>query len=155
MGDSRRFDLLAKVIKNHFPISYKIADVAGGKGYLNLALSELGYDVTTFDRRSHPVNRIKYRQRYFNGKIGEEFHLLIGMHPDEATNVIIWEAAIRNIPFVIVPCCIKPMAFMFGMNHKFNLWFNHLKHQAHRLGYKTEEFQLAMSGRNLGLIGRF
>jgi len=39
MGDSRRFDLFAKVIRNNFPVDrYSIvADVVVGKGYLQTA----------------------------------------------------------------------------------------------------------------------
>jgi len=71
MGDSRRFDLFAKLATKYFPKSYRIADVAGGAGYLRLALREMGYNnVETWDKR---FRHIKGRQRYqyFNWQIKE------------------------------------------------------------------------------------
>ena len=50
MGDKKRFDLFAKAISKRFPSWMRVADIAGGKGYLQLALKEQGFkDVITFD----------------------------------------------------------------------------------------------------------
>ena len=60
MGDSRRFDRFAAKIKENLNPDWKIADVAGGKGFLRLALAEKGFkDVETWDKMS-PVERLKH-----------------------------------------------------------------------------------------------
>ncbi|MDI3467824.1 MAG: hypothetical protein OJF50_006645 [Nitrospira sp.] len=43
MGDPRRFHAFAEVIVKHLHPSMAIADVAGGKGYLQAALRERGF----------------------------------------------------------------------------------------------------------------
>lgn len=154
MGDPRRFDLLASYIGRNFSRHYRVADVAGGKGYLNLALSELGYQVVTFDHRYRRVKGIEYRYQFLSPETPEEFHLLVGLHPDQATDLIIVEAARRHIPFVIVPCCIKPCALQYRDNHKYRYWMQHLQLSAENLGFQVSHFQLPMVGRNLGLLGR-
>lgn len=156
MGDSKRFSLFADKIGQHFDTNYRIADIAGGKGYLNLALTELGFDATTYDMRykNRIVRGIKYQHRYFDQCIQQHFDLLVGMHPDGATDVIIAEAAKREIPFVLVPCCIVPKASVFWGQYKFNAWFDHLAKFAGECGFFVESFQLKMNGRNIGLIGK-
>ena len=42
MGDPRRFSLFADVIAANFPSNLPVADVAGGKGYLQVALRQRG-----------------------------------------------------------------------------------------------------------------
>jgi 2-polyprenyl-3-methyl-5-hydroxy-6-metoxy-1,4-benzoquinol methylase len=105
MGDNRRFDLFAKFYKQFSPSKYEtVADVAGGKGYLQLALRQQGYkEVVTFDRRKKHIRggKIDYHQRYFGEKVKDkkyDFNLIVGMHPDEATDHIIIEATKRGIP---------------------------------------------------------
>jgi len=159
MGDSRRFDLFAKVIRNNFPVDrYSIvADVAGGKGYLQTALRSYGYEVITFDQRRKKQNKpgkFKYQYRWFNSTVNKEFDLLVGMHPDEATDVIIIEAARRNVPFVICPCCVKPCAEIYWGKHSYLDWIVHLKKLARRHGFSITESILKMNGKNIVLIGR-
>lgn len=92
MGDSKRFDLLAQYISHNFPVSkYKrVADVAGGQGTLQQELRKLSYEVVTFDKRHKHVksHKIQYKFKYFDSSIKEDFDLLVGMHPDEATDVM-------------------------------------------------------------------
>ncbi len=38
-------------------------------------------------------------------------HLLIGMHPDQATEAIVDAALLLNLPFAVVPCCVFPLLF--------------------------------------------
>jgi hypothetical protein len=159
MGDSRSFDLFAKVIFSNFPPKKypKIADVAGGKGGLQTALREKGYNVTTFDKRKGRRNRpgrFQYQYRWFNENIKDKFNLLVGMHPDEATDVIILEAAKRKIPFVVCPCCVKPYAVPFCGAHNYWTWVKHLKRLAHKNGFTVIETLLRMNGKNLVLIGK-
>ena len=37
--------------------------------------------------------------------------LLVGLHPDEATDAIVDVAAALAIPFALVPCCVFPTLF--------------------------------------------
>lgn len=157
MGDSRRFDLFAKFIRDNFPNCKNIADVAGGQGYLQIALRNYGYNVITFDKRKGKrsiTGKFEYQYRYFDSSVKGNFDLIVGMHPDEATDVIIVEAAKRNIPFAIVPCCIKPSAVVYRGQYKYDEWVKHLKNVAQKLGYDVYEKQLKMSGRNLVIYGR-
>ena len=39
--------------------------------------------------------------------------LLVGLHPDQATEAIVDAALARNLPFAVVPCCVFPGLF-FG-----------------------------------------
>ena len=53
MGDSRRFDLMAKLIEKHIPKGFTIGDIASGKGYLQAALRQRGYrNITSWDKRN-------------------------------------------------------------------------------------------------------
>lgn len=156
MGDSRRFDLFAKLIRKNFSPEFypKVADIAGGKGYLQSALKDLGYTVTTFDKRRKRVLRSQYQYRFFDKNVKEEFNLLVGMHPNEATDVIIVEASKRGIPFVICPCCVKPSAVVYWGKHSYKEWTKHLKKLAKERGYRITEADLPMNGKSLCLIGR-
>lgn len=157
MGDARRFDVFANFIHSNFPNCKKIADIAGGKGYLQVALRNRGYDVITFDKRKGRKNRpgkFEFQYRYFDSSVKEDFDLMVGMHPDEATDVIIVEAAKRNIPFAIVPCCVMPNAIPYWGQRSYKQWIEHLKKSAQKLGYQVYEKQLKMNGCNLVLYGR-
>lgn len=156
MGDPRRFTRFAELIKTQFPNAKNIADVAGGKGYLQLALKEKGYEnVTTFDKRKHRCRRnIKFKHLYFSEKIKERFDLIVGMHPDEATDVIVVEASKRKIPFAIVPCCVKPTASIVHGQYNYTNWIKHLKQLAERKNFKVQELNLRITGKRLVIIGR-
>jgi hypothetical protein len=158
MGDSRRFDTFAKEIAKHFPRCYKIGDIAGGKGYLQLALRDLGFEkVTTYDTRfdSRRVKNIDYRYQLFDNAVKEEFNLLVGMHPDEGTDQIIVNASRRHIPFMVVPCCIKPSAVQYWGSHKTKLWFEHLISLAYASGTKSVQvLKLPINGKNTVLFGK-
>ena len=154
MGDKRRFDLFAKLIAARFDRGLKVADVAGGQGYLQVALREQGFaDVTTFDRRyKRASNRLCYRHRYFAWDTDEKFDLVVGMHPDEGSDHIVKYATKHKVPYVICPCCIKPDAALFKAKHEFRAWVAHLRGLAPNL--TCEEFYLKMNGKNLVMIGR-
>lgn len=158
MGDSRRFDLFACFLANKFkPSKYqKVADVAGGKGYLNLSLKEHGFNkVVTFDPhiRKERIRQIEFQKRLFNESITDDFNLIIGMHPDEATDHIIVQATRRRVPFSVVPCCVKPSAVAFWGKHGYNEWVSHLKSLARKTGYMVEETRLRMNGCSAVLTG--
>jgi len=158
MGDPRRFDLFARLIKSIFsPTIYPlIADIAGGKGHLQTALREHGFKPTTFDKRAYRKDRpgrFNYRYRYFDDKINETFNLLVGMHPDEATDVIITQAAKRSIPFAVCPCCVMPETTILMQQYNYPNWLAHLRNVAER-SHVVSEYRLKMAGRAIVLIGQ-
>lgn len=65
MGDTRRFRLMADLIaRNVSDRSIPVADVAGGKGYLQAELRQRGFrDVISFDKRKKMAKGRKH-QRY-------------------------------------------------------------------------------------------
>lgn len=157
MGDPRRFDVFARFIGEHFQPSVRIADVAGGKGYLQRALRSRGFlHIHTYDKRKgrrHRPGRFEYSYRFFDDTVKEQYGLLVGMHPDDATDVIIVEAARRSIPFVLCPCCIKPRAAAYWGDYNFNNWVAHLSQLSNRLGFSLTTSCLKMNGRNLVMFG--
>jgi hypothetical protein len=157
VGDKHRFDLLAALIEYHFPNrDARIADIAGGQGWLQLALRERGYSyVVTFDKRKMRKRRrgLEYQYRWFDFGVREEFDLLVGMHPDEATDIIVVEACRRGVPFVVCPCCVMPNATTMWAAHNYRNWLDHLEREARRRGYGTERFYLRMNGKNAVLKG--
>jgi hypothetical protein len=90
----------------------------------------------------------------FTAKVEEEFDLLVGLHSDEATDHIIVEAARRRIPFVIVPCCVKPSAIPYRLSHSRVEWLTHLTREAQYRGYEVTMNCLRMNGRNEVLVGK-
>lgn len=161
MGDSSRFNVFANYIKANFKEARLIADVAGGKGALQIELRKLGYKVVTYDKRRSRVSRnLCYKHAYFNSRIKDHYDLLVGMHPDEATDIIVTEAIKRNIPFCIVPCCITPYATQYNGDKNrtsrsaYTSWINHLKQIAEHAKYRTILYDLPIKGKNIVLLGR-
>ena len=147
MADKRRFDLFARFIVERFPGS-RIFDIAGGQGRLNEALSRLGRTVTTFDSR-HKHLPVRYAQRLFTLEEPCECDLLVGLHPDGATRIIIEYAARHRRPFAVVPCCSDN-------SMPYNPWRRHLAELARELGFPhVEEHTLPMEGRALVVVGHF
>ena len=115
MGDPRRFDVTAKFIATNFPPPRRVADVAGGQGNLSLLLVERGYDCSVIDPRKTALSkrerRHSRRQRLaferiraqFQPEMAEGFDLVVGLHPDGATEAICHAALV--CPVVLVPCC--------------------------------------------------
>ncbi len=147
MADKRRFELFAQFIVERFPAP-RIYDIAGGQGRLNEALSRLGRTVTTFDLR-HKHLPVRYEQRMFTLDEPRECDLLVGMHPDGATRIIIEYAARHRLPFAVVPCCSDN-------SMPYNPWRRHLADLARQLGFpQVEEHTLPMEGRSLVVFGDF
>ena len=153
MGDSRRFVEFAQLIARQFPVSmYRL--VADVTGELNLELSRFGYHVVSFDgQRRKNARRVNIRWRLFDQSIKDEFDLVVGMHPDEATDVIIAEAAKRKVPFAVVPCCVRPTVTEFKTGNSL-AWYNHLARYAEGLGFNVGHFQLNISGHGRMLVGK-
>jgi len=145
MADKRRFDLFADVLTQRFPAP-RIFDIAGGMGKLNLALRERGREVLTFDER-HKHLPVPYARRRFTLEEPCACELVVGMHPDGATRIIVEYAAHHRVPFAIVPCCSDN-----GMPYK--PWMRHLTELAQRFGFSSvEELTLPMDGRARVIVG--
>ncbi len=146
MADKRRFELFAELIVRRFE-GPRVFDVAGGMGKLNEALTKLGREVTTFDLR-HKRLPVKYAERIFTLDEPCECDVVVGLHADGATRVILEYAAKHRLPFAVVPCCSDN-----GM--PYNPWMRFLAEHARALGFSTvEEEVLPMDGRARVLIGR-
>ncbi|WP_224243429.1 methyltransferase domain-containing protein [Hyalangium gracile] len=147
MADKRRFDLFARFIVERFAAP-RIFDIAGGQGRLNEALSRLGREVTTFDLR-HKHLPVRFAQRAFTLEEPCEAELLVGMHPDGATRIIIEYAAKHRLPFAVVPCCSDN-------SMPYNPWMRHLAELARERGFPVvQEHCLPMEGRARVLLGEF
>lgn len=139
MADKRRFDTFAHWITQRFAAP-RIFDVAGGQGKLNEALTDLGRSVVTYDRKAARNPNVAYREQRFTLEEPCLADMVVGMHPDGATRVIVEYAAKHRIPFAIVPCCSDN-------GTSYNLWMKDLKALAlERFGVVREE-TLPMDGR--------
>lgn len=146
MADKRRFELFAHLLVQRFGGPRRVFDVAGGMGKLNAALTKLGCEVTTFDLRHKRDASVRYEQRLFTLDEPCTAQLVVGMHPDGATSLIIAYAQRHRIPFAIVPCCSEN-----GM--PYNPWMRHLVALAREQGFEVEEVKLEMAGRARVILG--
>lgn len=145
MADKRRFDLLADLLVSRFPETKRVFDVAGGMGKLNEALVARGRTCLTFDRR-HKHLPVEYALRDFTLDEPCSADLVVGLHADGATRVIIEYAAKHSVPFAVVPCCSDN-----SMPYK--PWMRHLAELGTSLGLTVEEVELPMEGRARVLLG--
>lgn len=145
MADKRRFSLFAALLKERFPHARRAFDVAGGMGALNLELEKLGVETTTFDSRRKRLP-VRFAERRFTLEEPCACDLVVGMHPDGATRLIVEYAARHRIPFSVVPCCSDD-----GSPYK--TWMKSLEALARGLGLAVEEAVLPMDGRARALIG--
>jgi len=145
VADKRRFDLFAELLVQRFPAARRVFDVAGGMGRLNEALTRRGLEVTTFDRR-HKHLPVRFAERDFTLDEPCACDLVVGLHPDGATRVIIEYAAKHRVPFAVVPCCSDN-----SMPYK--PWMRHLAELASAAGLSAEEAELPMDGRARVLLG--
>lgn len=145
MADLRRFELFARFLIERFPDARRVFDVAGGMGRLNEELTRLGREVTTFDGR-HKRLKVRYEERPFTLDEPCTCDLVVGLHPDGATRLVVEYAARHRIPFAAVPCCSDN-----GMSYK--PWMRHLAEVAASYGLRVEEALLPMRGRARVLVG--
>jgi hypothetical protein len=147
MADLRRFTVFARFLTERFD-ARRVFDVAGGMGKLNEALTALGLQVSTFDRRHRHLD-VTYELRTFTLDEPCQAELVVGLHPDGATRVIIEYAARHRIAFAVVPCCSDN-----GMSYK--PWMRHLAELARAQGFdEVGEEVLPIRGRARVLYGRF
>lgn len=158
MGDRRRFDLFADLIQRLVPDrSARIADVAAGKGYLSWALRQRGFKHTTpFEpnpRRGGQVTRLGMHVRDFTPGLARDYDVLVGMHPDDATDCILSGAAIARTTAIVVPCCTRPRAWSYwGQRRSYVEWMQHLTLRSQQAGLSIRETTLPMTGRNRVLV---
>jgi hypothetical protein len=147
MADKRRFELFAQFLVERFTAP-RIFDIAGGQGRLNEELTKRGRTVTTFDLR-HKHLPVRFAQRTFTLEEPCEAELLVGMHPDGATRIIIDYAARHRLPFAVVPCCSDN-------SMPYNPWMRYLAGLARERGFTTvQEHALPMEGRARVVLGEF
>lgn len=145
MADKRRFDLFADLLRERFPQARRVFDVAGGMGKLNEALTRRGCEVVTFDRR-HKHLPVTFAEREFTLEEPVACDLVVGLHADGATRVIIEYAGQHRLPFAVVPCCSDN-----SMPYK--PWMRHLAELARERGLQVDEVTLPMEGRARVLLG--
>jgi hypothetical protein len=129
MADKRRFELFAALLAARFPQARRVFDVAGGMGRLNEALP------------------VRFCEREFTLDEPPDCELVVGLHCDGATRVIIEYAAKHRLPFAVVPCCSDN-------SMPYNPWMRHLHELAHALGLATDEVTLDMAGRARVILWR-
>lgn len=144
MADKRRFSLFARFLVEKFAAP-RIFDVAGGQGRLNQELTLLGRQVTTFDRK-HKHLPVAYAERIFTLEEPCACDLVVGLHSDGATRVIIDYAVDHRVPFAIVPCCADN-----GMSYK--PWLRFLAEHARAADFIVDEALLPMEGRARVIFG--
>jgi hypothetical protein len=145
MADKRRFELFADFLTSQFPKSKRVFDVAGGQGALNEALGKRGVYCTTFDLR-HKHLDVPFAEREFKLDEPCSAELVVGMHSDGATRIIVEYAARHGLGFAIVPCCSDN-----SMPYK--PWMRHLTELAQSLGLEAREATLPMEGRARVIFG--
>lgn len=145
MADKQRFEQFAKFITDRFSGAQRVYDIAGGMGRLNEELVKRGRVATTFDQR-HKHLPVQFAERRFTLDEPCECDVVVGMHPDGATRVIIEYAAAHKVPFAIVPCCSDN-----GMSYK--PWMRHLAELAAERGLTVEHHTLPIIGRATVIVG--
>jgi len=152
MGDSRRFDLFSKLISEYVPKDFKVVDVAGGKGYLQAAMRQLGYkNIVSWDKRKkYASNRRGYRYGYFFYTTNEQYDAVVAMHPDDGTDHAIMYAVKNRVIAIVCPCCIKPDACAYWGPKAFGEWKQHLVGLGKDMVVKKK--RLRMNGKNEVLI---
>jgi hypothetical protein len=145
VADKRRFELFARFLRERFPAAKRVFDVAGGMGKLNVELTKLGFTVLTFDVR-HKRLPVQFAERRFTLEEPCQCDLVVGMHPDGATRLIVEYAARHHVPFAIVPCCSDD-----GSPYK--TWMKVLAALAAERGLRVDAHDLSMAGRARVLIG--
>lgn len=158
MGDPKRFELfasfIARVVRNR---RARIADVAAGKGALSFALLRHGFsNVTPFEpdpRRGGHVTRLGMRVETFRSDFAQDFDVIVGMHPDAATDHILDSATRYRRVAIVCPCCALPSAWEYRGTrafdrHGFDQWVEHLTTTTTEHGLDVWRTRLPMTGRS-------
>jgi hypothetical protein len=152
MGDRRRFEVVADFVARNFP-PCRMLDVAGGTEQLSQKLSQRGFDCTVIDPRR--IKRLQGRRiervrACFTPQMAVGYDLVVGLHPDGATQNIA-RCAVDGWPVVIVPCCnLWPTSSPF--------WCSDVSEAIRRYWSSQKvrwwETRLPISGKNLVLVAK-
>lgn len=156
MSDGSRHRVFAGAVARAWPdTEMRVADVAGGHGRLNAELRQLGYkNVVTFDRRKDRwTTRPHYTYGLFHAEHKGTFDLVVGMHPDAATDHIVGYALMNRVPFAVVPCCVMPSWLEYRGPRDAGSWVRHLRATAERAAFDVAEILLPIRGMNVCLVG--
>lgn len=110
-GQVGPFERVLDVIKREFPKrDYpRVADIAGGHGYMAKLLTKAGYQVTVVDPEAdvdyRGKKKIKVLERKFLVKDTENFDLLVALAPCEASQKAIRGA--KKTPIIFAPCICR------------------------------------------------
>ncbi len=126
MADHQRFELFADLLVRRFREAKRVYDVAGGMGKLNAALGSRGRECLSFDRRRNHLD-VPFAEREFTLDEPCAADLVVGMHADGATRIIVEYAARHRVPFAVVPCCSDNSML-------YKPWMRHLDELARGLG---------------------
>lgn len=156
--------MVARFVARRFPRpeTTTVLDVAGSTGVLGYHLAEHGYTVTVIDPRRKAVrrryrkaaqkagfiSRLRYERRPL--RADDAADLLVGLHPDEATEDIVRQAVRLRVGFVVVPCCVLPRD---GVRRSFENWCDYLAGLVGP-GYEVHREHLPMEGANLAIWAR-
>ena len=131
MGDPRRFDLFASFIANLVP------------------------PAEPAPRRGGQVRRLGIRVQNFEPSFAKDFDLVVGMHPDAATDCILAGAALHGALAVVCPCCVRPNAWSYwGSGQSHTDWQSHLVARSAEAGLPLQVGQLKMTGANRIMWGQ-
>ena len=104
-----------------------VLDIAGGRGDLAFELARRGLTCATVDPRPPKLKRwqVKFRKKHPKVKVPEHYQdyfsssflsslsippssvsLVVGLHPDEATEPLVSAALELGIDFCVIPCCV-------------------------------------------------
>ena len=127
--------MTSNFILRNYPKAKSILCVADGKGDLARILTKQGKNAQIIDPAFNGL--------YFDRTWKHKCDLIVGLHPDEATAEIVLAGEKLEIPYLIIPCCVK------GVEAKnvqgINQWLNKLR----RLGnYNLKETILPFKGMN-------
>ena len=151
-GAPERFEVLADFIASTYGRKIKyIADVAGGQGMLTRILrKKYNYEAEVVDPRGFTLVGVPGRKAEFSKDMADNYDLIVGLHPDEATRAVAEGALVR--PAILIPCC--------------NFWDRSKKlgreamleeiskfYDENNVEYKKVIFDFA-SSKNIGLVSR-
>lgn len=161
MGDSTRNKQFAHWIYQNFPPKYypKILVLADGLGELSYSLTARAYKVESYEGKPRLVRRkigkrssdFSYHKDYFMGTEDiPDISLIVGMHPDEATDILIQYAKDKSLPFAVVPCCVKSFKVKIKGDDP---WLRYLKSIV-KFSHEIRDTRLPIRGKNLLIWGK-
>lgn len=160
-----RFQLLRRWLVEHFE-PCRVADVAGGKGFLTYLLHNSGWDAVVIDPvaqalppkykdlltgkrvRIPPTASVARADQPFAPHLARHFDMLVGMHAHGCNVQIIDAAQEFGCGFVLFPCCVidEPFYPPPGVH-----WLQGLAEYALNQGHTLYPFRLNFKGQNIGL----